>query len=222
MGKILHASGSGYFPGCINSNPPETINYQGINYAKLTSSLENIMAFYWRVKKWKVIVSGENASDDNVYIVKLIADFQLPENPLIQSEEYLICQLTRNWESNGGVWLINGEDFFGGSVKVSLDLAPLYYKTNSQVSTYISIIGGPFSPSFPNGGGAFFTKERSASGNSSTGNYEFRFLGQTLSGELFSVPGWKRDGNNPYNVIFTATEYWSYGGTYNTSTGAPL
>ena len=48
MGKVLHASGSGYFPGCIVAGDP----------ADCPWTLEKAMQTYWRVRTWTFSASG--------------------------------------------------------------------------------------------------------------------------------------------------------------------
>ena len=47
MGKVLHASRSGYFPSCLSQNS---------TFA--TQSLTDAMEIYWKVRSWKVTISG--------------------------------------------------------------------------------------------------------------------------------------------------------------------
>jgi hypothetical protein len=45
MGKVLHASASGYFPACIVAAEADKSNLVG-------GTLKQIMELYWRVKAW--------------------------------------------------------------------------------------------------------------------------------------------------------------------------
>lgn len=51
MGKILHASGSGYFPFCIQET-------QQVDPWDEPLSLKEAMSLYWKVKSWTVQVTG--------------------------------------------------------------------------------------------------------------------------------------------------------------------
>ena len=48
MGKVLHASGSGYFPSCLSQNS-----------TLATQSLTDAMEIYWKVRSWAVTISGD-------------------------------------------------------------------------------------------------------------------------------------------------------------------
>ena len=57
MGKVLHASKSGYFPACIQTAPTDKSNLVG-------GTLEQIMELYWKVKSWRLdSVSGSENFD---------------------------------------------------------------------------------------------------------------------------------------------------------------
>jgi len=51
MGKILHASGSGYFPFCIQET-------QQVDPWDEPLSLKEAMSLYWKVKSWTIQVTG--------------------------------------------------------------------------------------------------------------------------------------------------------------------
>jgi len=49
MAKVLHASASGYFPGCLVENADIA-----------NQSLVDAMAIYWKVKSWTITISGDD------------------------------------------------------------------------------------------------------------------------------------------------------------------
>lgn len=53
MGKVLHASYSGYFPFCIQKELPSTSIVES-KYSGSASSINLMMAIYWRVKEWQI------------------------------------------------------------------------------------------------------------------------------------------------------------------------
>jgi hypothetical protein len=56
------------------------------------------------------------------------------------------------------------------------------------------------------------------------GTWSMEFFGGPIVGNLYSQSGgsgsW--DGSSGIIMTISAKEYWSYGGTYNTTTGEPL
>lgn len=49
MAKVLHASASGYFPGCLVESANDA-----------NQSLVDAMAIYWKVKSWTITISGDD------------------------------------------------------------------------------------------------------------------------------------------------------------------
>jgi len=52
MGRVLHASYSGYFPFCLSEGDPNSVG-AGTAYP-LGMSLENAMTLYWRIKSYRL------------------------------------------------------------------------------------------------------------------------------------------------------------------------
>jgi hypothetical protein len=94
-------------------------------------------------------------------------------------------------------------DLFSGSV---LKVGGLYYPrlffNGGCRDDSIGLVASGFTP------GGFSALE--------TGVFTMSWLGYSISAPLYSYVG------EGYNPKLTATEYWSYGGTYDTTTGNPL
>ena len=204
MGKVLSAQGSGYFPACIlQQNSP-------FDYP--SGSLQDIMTFYWRVKKFKVTISGSGTARANSQSVQMSGTFDLIPRDEIKSESQLVCNLPSIYEGNGGEFVFDG--IAEGALGAALFHLPEYYQKSgsSNIQTNISLVAGVSVN--------YFFSDRGPIGYMKMGSWSINFYGGSLSGELYSPPSSFSSGS--FNTKFEATEYWSYGGTYNTITGEPL
>lgn len=188
MGKVLHASYSGYFPSCIGG--PRT---SGV----INGSLEKIMSLYWRVKTWQIESIVGNIG---------IFNFSQGQKDLgsisATTEEELVCGKTYN---NGTLIYATTEE---GQVGVDFGLTyqPVFSKMdeNYQMSLLCS----------------FFVAGNTLAATNiegeNIGNVQFQPVD-------ISIPIYTgvEDGGS-LSVIISAKEWWSYGGTYDTSTGQPL
>jgi len=102
MGKVLHASKSGYFPFCLtNGTPPST--GRGTDYP-ISLPLEQYMSWWWQVKTWTL--TGSSACNEtatppeaeplinNWTTTSLNQDTDWTGG--ISSEENLVCRGDRN------------------------------------------------------------------------------------------------------------------------------
>jgi hypothetical protein len=219
MGKVLSAQGSGYFPTCIVSDP----DYVG----QVTGSLQDIMSLYWRVKNFKVSVSGSGIFDlgDNPISCSFSGETGLQTiyrnafdpQPSITDEASLVCGYNirshEHLEGSGMSFILGGGEFGPAFMQ-------MYFETvfsRPSESTYVirfrfrlfettlnvlSITGNPSSQGDSN----------------AVGSWSISLFGTNIIGTAYS----QSIASGSFNVNFTATEYWSYGGTYNTTTGEPL
>jgi len=197
MGKVLHASGSGYFTNCIQN---------GTGFW----SLGKAMDIYWRVRNWELNMS-------TTYLI----DF--PENPVTIT----ISPGTNVLLPSGAV---QEEDLVCDNA---------FYAAPSPSGSYSSIeitfgnaakSGSLYSPGFN-----FFS---SFNVNFSLGDFE---LDVSTGNSGDDVRPYSVYGSTPIEFSYTITdqyaeffvlqdasfslepkEWWSYGGTYDTSTGARL
>jgi hypothetical protein len=206
MGKVLSAQGSGYFPNCIE---------QVENTYPLKGSLVNMMGIYWRVKKWRASLSGSAQFNSNEIIYNG-TEYDIPPRFGERTEESLICspfvdflrydvevgRFPRDDER-----LIASFRFF---INMQGDLVA--QKEAGNVYSY------PNEVSVSNFYGNFSVNKPTLFQNA--GSWSFNWYGGSISGTLYS----QADRLQSPNVVltYTASEYYSYGGTYNTQTGAPL
>jgi len=198
MGKVLHASGSGYFPGCIVAGDP----------ADCPWTLEKAMQTYWRVRTWTFTASG------------IATESQDPSDTL---------------EFSSTITGITSHNF-QTSVPQTLEeglVCGNYFDVPSPNGDFYSFIefGQP-----QTGGGLY----NSGFVGEAVDNriYPLEFVFPAIGSTLFDIS--ILDTDIPINMIYvndevgvtyditsgsatlTPTEWWSYGGTYDTSTGEPL
>jgi hypothetical protein len=199
MGKVLHASGSGYFPYCIQESTDS-------KYA--IWPLEKAMQTYWRVRTWTFSASGtvriydypEAGDITDLPIDTSLSGIQsgsIFDDPYT-SEDQLVC--------GGGFYKNDPETSdkfatieFGGATKVD----------NLYDSGMEGVIYDIYSAEWRFG--TFYN------------SWSVSVLGNDLPMDVVLFP------NEEYeqelisaSATLTPTLWWSYGGTYNTSTGARL
>lgn len=98
MAKVLHASGSGYFPFCLSQGVPPSTGL-GTNYP-ISLSLTKYMSWWWKVKTWTLTGSSaciETADSGNLVnnwsTTSLVQEDSYTAS--IPSEQNLVCQSTR-------------------------------------------------------------------------------------------------------------------------------
>lgn len=99
MGKVLHASGSGYFPFCLTKGTPPSTG-KGTNYP-ISLSLTKYMSWWWKVRTWTLTGSSAcNETADGGDLVNNWTTTSLNQDTDwtggIPSEENLVCQGDRN------------------------------------------------------------------------------------------------------------------------------
>jgi hypothetical protein len=211
MGKILSAQGSGYFPKCIYYDPPQ--------YSKITGSLEDIMSLYWRVKKFSVNASGVGLIDE-VINVNLSGNVDLETiyykdlydlQPNITDEASLVC----SYYSRGHIdtspsnRIIADVDGVGYGMSTGLDFVTVFSKpSNSTYAMRFLFLLDSFDAAINIGN----------AGDVAVGSWSVSLYGTNITGTLYA----QGLSSGSFNVNFIGTEYWSYGGTYDPATGAPL
>jgi len=201
MGKVLHASYSGYFPFCIEEAPEPTEEELVVGSGTLYPvgmSLKNAMELYWRIKKIKLTTPRASAT-------------AFAESTK-QSEEFLVC--TPNPISATASYLTTGIYRFT-DLGIFLQ-SPFVYKYNDLYYPNISL-------SFIDQeitSGAVITNGQFFSLQVDINYYVYSTYNLLGLGEIdlytFNVIG------SPELGSVEVDEYWSYGGTWNTATGEPL
>ena len=201
MGKILHASGSGYFPNFCIAESGDSAN--------AIWTLENAMKLYWRVRSWSFSASGVKEEDGEFFpfstnINNMISRvYYEPDDEFVPTttEEQLVC----------------GEPLFNNPNNPNLE-------NIIEVSIQgIFKVGDLYNPSFEG-----FVFDRIAGvrySMAATPGYDEASSTISLFGGVLPIGAESRvPGENllSFAATLTPTEWWSYGGTYDTSTGARL
>jgi len=199
MGEVLHASASGYFPACIQSAPTFKSDLVG-------GSLEEIMELYWRVKAWRLdSVSGSVNFDyggGDVTTISYSASQQSLGYVDPATEENLVCDPFPFFSATAN-YLLNGSNYL-----LSVSLNGFNFNFLKENETYYMRFGFDM---------LFVTTQVTPY---QVGSVTINGLSVPLYGYIDGAPPDNITGN--ISASISATEYWSYGGTYNTQTGAPL
>jgi hypothetical protein len=234
MGTVLHASGSGYFPECVR-----------VGVGKCGGgafSLDHFMKIYWRAKQFKFSISGElfitadlppgNEYEglhpfnySNILFPKFnyVEDFE-GVNPIV-NEEQMVCGIIYYADES----VLPGGDStaeLAGVVATSNDLNNPATLFNFDPGQYFGLDLDEYSTS---------TDLYLAFGSLGDNTFPFtlpflessiNFGGVEIEGRVHV--GFTQDflGIDTSQSFFTASfevdEYFSFGGTINTSTGEPL
>ena len=222
MGKVLHASASGYFTGCIKE--------QNLLASCFSGNLTQVMALFWRVKKWEATASGTlrrlSGDTQSLTLDGVTRELQ-PQEPIPLIEEDLVCF---NSEAKGNLiyytYAAWATDQSGNPFSDVLGLVVSSGYSNDEQYSGVEKTENNFRIA----GFVVFSATILINGNGNTppiysyplveaGNYQIITSVGTMTGKLWT--GWTDQVAN-CNVVINAKEYWSYGGTYNTSTGEPL
>ena len=201
MGKVLHASYSGYFPACIQTAPESKGNLVG-------GTLEQIMELYWRVKAWRLdSISGSQSfdyGDGDIYTITYTATQQSLGSVDPTIEENLVCDPFPFFSAKASYTLsIQSE-----TRELDVAMNGLAYNFLKENSTYYMAFSFNM---------LFVTTQETAY---QVGSVTINGLSVPLYGYIDGQPPTNITGN--ISASISPTEYWSYGGTYNTQTGAPL
>jgi len=198
MGKVLHASASGYFTDCIQES---TDSRDGV------WSLEKAMQTYWRVRTWTFSASGIATNNDDP------SDF-FPISSTITDITSRDSQTDVPQTLEEGLVCGNYFEFFSAS-RYNAFIG--FYGTKTNGGLYNSGLVGEVL-------------------DYRTDPLEFVFLAEGSSAFSISILGanipigmtYENDEEEFSYIItsgsatLTPTLWWSYGGTYSTSTGARL
>ena len=199
MAKVLHASGSGYFPYCLNS-PGLIQEYENnpglIDILTLRGSLEAQMYFYWVVKELSVSWSGVD-DDGDAFSKSFTISADQP------AEENTVCGRTFS-TTDGDINERGGVVYFG----------PLFFGVlGLDEETY----AGLFSFSYLDPAARYGIRFGQLF-------QDYEYYDMNLGKYSFSIPMHKspfaEGGEGQWDSFeIVATSWFSYGGTWNTSTG---
>ena len=212
MGKILFPE---YFPICPTDGSDAVV--PGYT-AALTATLAETMKMFWRPRKIKVSGSYTQFNGDTREC-DVDANFELIIKSPYGSEEEMVCAPIKPWTLESYTNVIDPENAF------VWDSRPYYY--GDPINSFFTLNGFDFTLD---------------GGPSEHGRCNYGVIIRqlyTVEGAPYAPPfSWKIinicgvDYNmatyiDEYDIAYIqpsveVTEWWSFGGTYNTATGAPL
>jgi len=199
MGKVLHASKSGYFPACILEGEPENCPW----------TLEKAMQTYWRVRTWDFAVNGlygEGGEGGGP-----LDPFNVTINNITSGgglEEQLVCSNSFSFGSTEDD-LYASIEFSNPEKNKNLYTSGIYGNLHEYVDTGLNFEFRVY-PTYP--------PPEPGINNSGT----ISVLEATLPLRVFFIDPETTFTFEDVVATLTPTLWWSYGGTYDTSTGQRL
>ena len=216
MGKILFPK---YFPSCPTDGSEYIVSGQT---NALRSGIAETMKLFWRPKKIKL--SGSYFGfDDTVEGGCIIpGTFEFIIQSPYGSEEEMICEPYRRWTiaSQVNTFLPLGEFVW--------DSKPYTYDSSESLFTLNEIYLGLVDPNNPeNTCGCpctvYVTQRYPEEGFPLNQSYDYQVI--NICGVNFNMATYQNPinvGNSFVSTSVEVTEWWSYGGTYDTTTGEQL
>lgn len=234
MGKVLHASGSGYFPRCVVTAPglPSDNNY-------IIGSITEVMNVFWRVRKWQLSISGTLQTEGGGDIWNFNgANNELFNISIVEKEEDLVCFNSSNkfntiFRSTNGVWGTFTYNQDGDTFTV-----PLQSGVNIGPAVLYVGLGYPIAPYDTFEANSIVKNDDVWKLPFAWGLQSFSILSDPFGGDWIPIGTYTIDAlgvsaiprtlygpaytSGSATAIVSAKEYWSYGGTYNPQTGQLL
>jgi hypothetical protein len=211
MGKILFPK---YFPSCTTDGSDYVVpGYTAV----ITATLAETMKMFWRPRKIKI--SGlYNQFNDDRRACDVPANFELIIKSPYGSEEEMICDPVKDWELESSTNVVDPEiGFRWGNI-------PYYYGEQDSLFTFNGFEFGLDAVGFPGGGGCnyginikqLYTVEENG------GPYNWNII--NIAGVDFNMATYFNDYSQVGYVgaSVEVLQWWSFGGTYDTTTGAQL
>ena len=214
MGKILFPK---YFPSCPTDGAEYIVD--GFTDA-LTSNIENTMRMFWRPRKIKLSGSYLQFIDTGVDRGCLNpANYELIIQSPYGSEEEMICEPNKQWTVNSSNNIYNPE------LAYSWDSKPFYKDNEESLFTFNRFdfqLDGGATPSSACQRGVLVTQlYPTEEGGGGPFDYQtISILGVDFNTATYIPPEFPFSGYIVPTV--EVTEWWSFGGTYDTTTGEPL
>ena len=227
MGKVLHASASGYFPWCLKNGPP----VGGIYSNNVAMSLTQAMKAAWVVRQYTASAPATTVVIDDP-VGEITVDFlQYSETqpsqrtsvlgPAITSEEQIVCGANYSMFFTGITTLLSVD---GGEPGESVEPIQIFRLWDYYTDDLVSFAGRIYNNDvYLNALWTFGQGVISldySSGALTIGNFEWIIVpGVSISTPIYWIFGSNSVISGFLNIIIQPSLYWSYGGTWNTSTG---
>ena len=213
MGKVLHASKSGWFPICIQNELPPIASME-LDYSGRANSLEIMMAIYWRVMEWKIEYRSQTQVPSTITATGIYGFDAQKEEDLVCSPPFVEKSFTSNY--------LGFEEHFFSLLSI---FSNLYYGVTSldNNQTFRYAYGAAYyGADDRTGGGAIYSGFLA----NEIGPYAIEQSIFVTIGNLGDIPfriTKTPDLDDNYaSFSISVNKYWSYGGTYDTTTGLPL
>jgi hypothetical protein len=211
MGKILFPK---YFPSC----PTDGSNYIVPDYTDaLLSNLENTMKMFWRPKKIKVSGSYTQFNGDTREC-DVDANFELIIKSPYASEEEMVCEPVRPWVVESSI-NVNDPDY-----AFSWGNTPFYFGEQDSLFTFNGFDFGLDRGSSEYGRcntGVLIRQLYTIEGAPFAPPFSYEII--NICGIHFNMATYADEYGIGYiQPSIEVTEWWSFGGTYSTTTGEPL
>lgn len=202
MGRVLHASYSGYFPSCIGAARTTGI---------VEGSLSQIMSMYWRVKTWELLSATGSyiiyLDEDNSITYEFTEGTKELGSTNATSEEALVCS-----------------QYFNRGALITTIVDSTYFPEPSTIYTSFRF---SYYPTISKSGENYQMTCLAGVEVQTTDIFSTLYEGTTV-GQIYLSPldisislrapvGVDASGNVYFAL--NATEWWSYGGLYDTATG---
>ena len=213
MGKILFPK---YFPSCPTDGAEYIVD--GFTDA-LTSNIENTMRMFWRPRKIKLSGSYLQFTEEPDRGCLNPANYELIIQSPYGSEEEMICEPYKQWTVNSSNNIYNPE------LAYSWDSKPFYKDNEESLFTFntfeFQLDGGATPRSACQRG--VLIKQLYPIEEGPGGPFDYQtisILGVDFNMATYIPPEFPSSGYIVPTV--EVTEWWSFGGTYDTTTGEPL
>jgi len=213
MGKILFPK---YFPSCPTDGAEYIVD--GFTDA-LTSNIENTMTMFWRPRKIKLSGSYLQFAEEPIRGCLKPANYELIIQSPYGSEEEMICEPNKQWTLNFSNNIYDPESAY------SWDSKPFYKDNEESLFTFNRfdfLLDAGTTPRSTCARGVLVTQlYPTEEGPGGPFDYQtISILGVDFNTATYISPEFPDSG---YIVpAVEVTEWWSFGGTYDTTTGEPL
>lgn len=214
MGKVLHASYSGYYPYCLAQDIP----YFYFSHGEEDEKLKNNMALYWRIKKWflSLNITYTFLSISRRINISLIDNIsseskKFGSGDAIQKEEQMVCStgILHTWRA------IRTETNLSTSAvtqfETTINLGVGYNASTARIAFSLDtqdflVTSSP----------AFFRV-------TTMGLATIKFLEEEAQLPAYIASAFNVTSPSGFGDIeLRALEYWEYGETYDPNTGQPI
>jgi hypothetical protein len=215
MGRVLHASKSGFFPFCLDFS--QTYGANPYEYSPSQLTLEQAMFAYWVPKSWELLINVFSEDPNQPFQGSNIFNF----SHQINSEEGFVCNPAFENPSPLG-WSVENFEFMNARQRNSMAFKFSNPNATSAEDTNFSpYINGYFSifneanDDYLQIGNAIDYYPPTGYASVQAGNFSISIPYVILS---------QADPLGSYERIFldfeiSISEYWTYGGIYDQGTG---